>query len=129
MVTTVAELSKTIVAMPPASFVAAHPAPALVLLFGPLSQVDSSLKGDVPEDGLLVTDIFFVSQELALAETAVGDPMHASSFSIRSGSPLFFLQTSGDAPEVRIGRNEGCDIWLPYTTVSAEHASLVKRGV
>src|SRR5581483_5662052 len=99
MVTTIAELSKKVVGMSPAAFASAHPAPALVLLLSSMSRVESSLHGDLPEDGLMFTDIFFFRRELALDETSVGDPWHSGSFRLLAESPLLFIKAAEESPE------------------------------
>jgi len=128
MATTIAELSKKTAGLSREDFAAAHPWTALAFLFSAGSRVDSSLTGDLPEDGLLVTDIFFFRRDAALGETEVGDPWHPGSFSVQPGSPVLFLDAAGEAPEIKVGRSEGSHIFLPYATVSAAHASFVKRG-
>lgn len=120
--TTVADLAKAATALDLASFQRAHPGPALVILLSKGSRVDPSLRGDIPEEGLLVTDVFFMKKEMTLHDTQTFDGDEGQTYTIVMASPVIFLP--GGARELTVGRGD-CDVVLPFATVSSVHALLV----
>jgi hypothetical protein len=123
---TISELAKKTRGLGLSAFTKVFPEPALVFLLGRKSRVDSLFCGDVPEGGLIRTDVFFQSGELPITdETAAESWVEGGNYSIEVGSPVFFLARDGDCPELAVGRDESCDIELPFATVSARHALLV----
>ena len=126
--TTLGDLAKKLVAMEPGTFASTYPSAALVLLLSAMSGVDSELSGDLPEDGLMFTDILLPEGARPRRDVRRRPLAHGRLLGA-AGVARDLPRTSGaNAPEIRIGRGESCEICLPYATVSEAHGSFVRRG-
>src|SRR6516165_9937402 len=107
MVITIGELARKSAALGGASFQKVFPEPAVVILLNAKSHVDSMLRGDLPVEGLLRTDVFFKNDELPLTETAMSESWsEAGEFVLEPGSPVIFLTRQADKSELTLGRDE-----------------------